>query len=144
MYWFTVEFGVCKQDGQRKAYGAGLLSSFGELEHAMSSTPEIRPFEPEKACLQTYPITTFQPIYYEAESFERAKEQMRNWSAKTNRPFAVRYNPFTLSVEVLSESWRLIPVARDLVSRMESLKNSMEKIVSLEQERSVLRFKKDK
>lgn len=76
-YWFSVEYGLTKQNGEYKAYGAGLLSSFGELEYACSPTrpaggsdefPEVRAWDPFAACKQKYPITTYQPVYYAAES----------------------------------------------------------------------------
>lgn len=75
-FWFTVEFGLCRQDGELKAFGAGLLSSFGELQYALSGKPELRSFEPERTGMQKYPITEYQPIYYVAESFDDAKEKM--------------------------------------------------------------------
>jgi phenylalanine-4-hydroxylase len=59
-----------------KAFGAGLLSSYGELQYALENKAEIRPFEPAKTALQKYPITEYQPVYYVAESFEDAKEKM--------------------------------------------------------------------
>ena len=62
IFWFTVEFGICRQGGELKAYGAGLLSSFGELEYCLSDKPELKPFDPEKTALQKYPITEFQPV----------------------------------------------------------------------------------
>lgn len=99
-YWFTVEFGLCTQDGQRKAFGAGLLSSFGELEYAMSDKPEVLPWDPYDAAHRDYPITTYQPIYYLADSFAGAKDTMKEFSASFARPFNARYNESTETIEV--------------------------------------------
>ena len=41
VYWFTVEFGVCLENGERKAYGAGILSSLGEMDHMLSHKPKF-------------------------------------------------------------------------------------------------------
>ena len=71
-----MEFGLCRQNGDIKAYGAGLLSSFGELEYCLSDKPETRPFDPEKTGVTEYPITMFQPIYYVTESFEDAQNKV--------------------------------------------------------------------
>ena len=77
MYWFTVEFGLCRQEGQIRAYGAGLLSAYGELLHALSDKPEKRNFDANKAALQEYQDQDFQPIYFVAESFEDVKDKVR-------------------------------------------------------------------
>lgn len=71
-----MEYGLCREEDGLKAFGAGLLSSYGELQYALENKAEIRPFEPAKTALQKYPITQYQPIYYVAESFEDAKEKM--------------------------------------------------------------------
>ncbi len=76
LYWFTIEYGVLLQDGVRKAYGAGLLSSFGELEHALSGKVEIRPFDPWIAKDTPYPITTYQPLLWSVNSIREAFDRM--------------------------------------------------------------------
>ena len=84
-YWFSVEFGLCKNKStpsELKAYGAGLLSSFGELEYACSGPvvevgPTILEWDPEVASKQDFPITTYQPVYFLAESLQDAKMKMR-------------------------------------------------------------------
>ncbi|OQR83639.1 phenylalanine-4-hydroxylase, henna-like protein [Achlya hypogyna] len=108
-YWFSVEFGVCMQHGEKKAYGAGLLSSFGELEYACSPTrpaggemafPEYRPWDPYQAAKQKYPITTYQPVYYVAESLSDAKERMRDFYEDMKKPFHARYHPYQQTISV--------------------------------------------
>ena len=75
-YWHSVEFGLCRQGGENKAYGAGLLSSFGELEYCLSDKPEVLPFDPHVTGVTKYPITEYQPKYFVTESFEDAQMKL--------------------------------------------------------------------
>jgi phenylalanine-4-hydroxylase len=76
LYWYTVEYGVVREAGQLRAYGAGLLSSFGELSRVVSGGTLVRPFDPEIAAQQSYPITSYQPVVFEVESIRSALEQV--------------------------------------------------------------------
>uniref|UniRef100_A0A8C4VDL1 phenylalanine 4-monooxygenase n=1 Tax=Falco tinnunculus TaxID=100819 RepID=A0A8C4VDL1_FALTI len=117
VYWFTVEFGLCKEGDSLKAYGAGLLSSFGELQYSLSSKPEIQPLVLEKTAVQKYPVTEFQPVYYVAESFKDAKEKLRKFAQTIPRPFSVRYNPYTQRIEVLDNAKQLKNLADTINSK---------------------------
>ena len=67
MFWFTLEFGVVWERGELRAYGAGLLSSFGELEKFREA--EIRPLDIGAMGTLAYDITHYQPVLYAAGSF---------------------------------------------------------------------------
>jgi len=74
VFWFTLEFGVVREGGEVKAYGAGLLSSYGEIEEYRDA--EIRPWSfPEMGTL-AYDITTYQPVLFEAPSFEQMVDEL--------------------------------------------------------------------
>jgi phenylalanine-4-hydroxylase len=97
-YWFTTEFGLCREDNELRAYGAGLLSSFGELEYCLSEQPKLQSLVPEVASVTPYPITEYQPLYFVAESFEKMKEQMVSFGQSIERPYDFVYNPETQSI----------------------------------------------
>ena len=68
VFWFTLEFGVVWEDGELRAYGAGLLSSYGEIEAFRDA--EIRPWDLAAMGRQHYDITQYQPVLFAAPSFE--------------------------------------------------------------------------
>lgn len=69
IFWFTLEFGVVYEDGELKAYGAGLLSSYGEIETFRDV--QIRPWDLPAMATQDYDITRYQPVLFAASSFEQ-------------------------------------------------------------------------
>jgi phenylalanine-4-hydroxylase len=77
VYWFTIEFGVLREDGQLKAYGTGLLSSAGELEEMRQA--ELRPLDILAITGQNYDPTHFQPVLFCADSFAAMQEQLRDY-----------------------------------------------------------------
>jgi len=82
LYWFTVEFGLVEHEGDIKAYGAGLLSSFGELEHAFSDKVERRPFDLERVINTSYDYSDMQPILYVIPSYAELKEVTREYISR--------------------------------------------------------------
>ncbi|XP_053955195.1 protein henna [Anastrepha ludens] len=128
IFWFTVEYGMCRQEGELKAYGAGLLSSYGELEYCLSDKPELRDFDPEVTGITKYPITQFQEVYYVAESFESAKEKTIKFANSIPRPFGVRYNAYTQSIEVLDSKKQIRNLMDDINSEFQILQNAVEKL----------------
>lgn len=73
-----MEFGLCRQeDGTFRVYGAGLLSSVAELQHALSTPEKIKRFDPEVTCKEECIVTAYQNAYYYTDSFEEAKDRLR-------------------------------------------------------------------
>lgn len=70
-FWFTIEFGLMKTPEGMKAYGSGLLSSYGELEHCIES-PEVQryPIQLEWVINQSFEIDHYQPLLFWVDSFD--------------------------------------------------------------------------
>jgi phenylalanine-4-hydroxylase len=70
-FWFTIEFGLMAERTGLKVYGSGLLSSYGEIEHAIAA-PEVQrfPIRLEWAVNQAFEIDHYQPLLFVVESFD--------------------------------------------------------------------------
>lgn len=71
LYWYTVEFGLIQTPEGLRAYGAGLLSSAGELPYSIQNpTPQRRPFDLGRAMRTRYTIDSYQKAYFVIDSFQ--------------------------------------------------------------------------
>jgi len=77
VYWFTIEFGVLRENGQIKAYGTGLLSSAGELSEMHKA--ELRPLDINAAADHVYDPTHYQAELFCADSFDEMYETLKEF-----------------------------------------------------------------
>ncbi|MFB4286746.1 phenylalanine 4-monooxygenase [Nonomuraea sp. ATR24] len=66
VFWFTLEFGVMREGGELRAYGAGILSSYGEIEEFRGM--DIRPLDVAAMGTTHYDITKYQDVLFQADS----------------------------------------------------------------------------
>jgi len=77
VFWFTFEFGGVEEGSDLKAYGAGILSSFGELEAFRRAT--IRPLDFAEMTHVDYDITTYQPTLFAARSLRELYDALEGF-----------------------------------------------------------------
>lgn len=75
VFWFTLEFGIAVDGGVPRTYGAGLLSSYGEITHFRDV--DVRPFDTKAMGeFRDYEISTFQEVLFAAASFDDAEARL--------------------------------------------------------------------
>lgn len=91
LFWFTVEFGLIREEGRLKIYGSGLISSHGEANHSLTSKEvDRRPFDLERVCETSFEIDKYQPILYVLESFEQLRDAMNQYAERVLNEHAVK------------------------------------------------------
>lgn len=82
VFWFTLEFGVVWQHDELRAYGAGLLSSYGEIQAFRDA--EIRPWDLHAMGTLEYDISVYQPVLFAAASFEAMASELTTFFETAN------------------------------------------------------------
>jgi phenylalanine-4-hydroxylase len=88
VFWFTLEFGVVFESDGPRAYGAGILSSYGELD--VFKDADIRPFDFSEMGTAEYDITHYQPVLYAAPSFPQLVDDLMSFYSSYDDEVAAR------------------------------------------------------
>ena len=80
-HWFTVEFGLIQEQGEKRIFGAGIVSSNEEVTHALSDEVTLHPFDPEHIVEKDdYEVYNLQDELFVLDSFEQLVEGFRDWT----------------------------------------------------------------
>ena len=71
VYWFTIEFGLIRENGELRVYGAGILSSAAETTYSLSSEPIHYPYNVHQMMATRYHKDRFQYTYWVIENYEQ-------------------------------------------------------------------------
>lgn len=99
-YLYTIEFGLIKEGKTIKAYGAGLLSSKLELEHAVKTSIKLKEFCPYKVSKQGFNVTSFQSTYFVSPSIEQAQLKMKKFISELKHEVKVDFDHKKLIAEI--------------------------------------------
>jgi phenylalanine-4-hydroxylase len=98
LYWYTIEFGLIEQQDGLRAYGAGILSSAGELQYAVRSPePQRLPLDIERVMRTRYKIDSYQQTYFVIRSFQELFD-------KTAPDFTPIYQRVTAMAELAADA----------------------------------------
>ena len=82
-HWFTVEFGLIQEQGEKRIFGAGIVSSNEEVTHALSDEVTLHPFDPEHIVeKEDYEVYNLQKELFVLDSFEQLVDGFRDWTSK--------------------------------------------------------------
>ncbi|PNW88432.1 hypothetical protein CHLRE_01g029250v5 [Chlamydomonas reinhardtii] len=90
VYWHTVEFGVVREGDQVKAFGAGILSSYGELAHMASGAAALERLDPFRPQPRMAYKDGFQKRYFVLDSFAEGSELLSSYAASLGLPESLR------------------------------------------------------
>ena len=92
VFWFTIEFGVLREEGEVRAYGAGILSSYGEIEEFRGA--DLRPLDLLEMGTLEYDITKYQPVLFCADGMAELEDVVGTFFAEydDDSPARLRQN----------------------------------------------------
>jgi len=96
-------------------------------DEVFKGKPELRSFDPETTGVQKYPITEHQPTYFVTDSFESAKQKMIDFAATIPRPFGVRYDAYTQTIQLLDNKRQIQKLITNINSEIRTLIDAFNK-----------------